>query len=80
MSRGDSILRDAVDARAFPGGVPSKSAATTAPRWTPRSARLTFEPLRTAATPDTIFDLASLTKVIATTTLAMRAVDAGRLR
>ena len=28
---------------------------------------------------DTVFDLASLTKVIATTTLAMRAVDAGRI-
>ena len=28
---------------------------------------------------DTVFDLASLTKVIATTTLAMRAVDQGRL-
>jgi len=32
-----------------------------------------------ATTPDTIFDLASLTKVIATTTLAMRASDAGRI-
>ena len=31
------------------------------------------------ATADTVFDLASLTKVIATTTLLMRAVDAGRI-
>ena len=35
--------------------------------------------LRAASTSDTIFDLASLTKVIATTTLVMRAVDDGRL-
>ena len=36
--------------------------------------------MRNAATPETIYDLASLTKVLATTTLAMRAVDAGRLQ
>jgi beta-N-acetylhexosaminidase len=34
----------------------------------------------TPMAPDTIFDLASVTKVIATTTVAMRAVEAGRLR
>jgi CubicO group peptidase (beta-lactamase class C family) len=39
----------------------------------------TYDPYDTAITGDTIFDLASLTKVIATTTLVMRAVDAGVL-
>ena len=34
--------------------------------------RLTFDAGAPPATPDTIFDLASLTKVIATTSLAMR--------
>jgi CubicO group peptidase (beta-lactamase class C family) len=42
--------------------------------------RLTYEPEAAPATTDTVFDLASLTKVISTTTLVMRAVDAGALR
>lgn len=41
---------------------------------------LTYEPSASLATADTIFDLASLTKVLATTSLAMRAIDDGRLR
>jgi len=39
-----------------------------------------LEPTREAMTTDTIFDLASLTKVIATTTAVMRLVDEGRVR
>ncbi|MBX6770185.1 MAG: anhydro-N-acetylmuramic acid kinase [Chloroflexi bacterium] len=41
--------------------------------------RLTTEPDAPAASIDTIYDLASLTKVIATTTAAMILVDEGRL-
>jgi CubicO group peptidase (beta-lactamase class C family) len=41
--------------------------------------RLTYDGAAAAATPETIFDLASLTKVIATTTLTMRLVERGRL-
>ena len=37
-------------------------------------------PSREPMTPDTIFDLASLTKVIATTTAVMQQVEAGRIR
>jgi len=48
-------------------------------RWTAAVGALTYDPFAPAATPATIFDLASLTKVLATTTLAMRAVDARRL-
>jgi CubicO group peptidase (beta-lactamase class C family) len=40
---------------------------------------LTYDPSAGAATPETIFDLASLTKVIATTSLVMRHVQAGAL-
>jgi CubicO group peptidase (beta-lactamase class C family) len=41
--------------------------------------RLTFDPDAPSATPDTIFDLASLTKVMATTSLTMRAARTGDL-
>jgi CubicO group peptidase (beta-lactamase class C family) len=47
--------------------------------WRRATGTLTYEPSSGLATADTIFDLASLTKVIATTSLAMRAVDGGRL-
>ncbi len=39
----------------------------------------TYEPAAPEMTTDTLFDLASLTKVIATTTMAMMMVDEGRL-
>ncbi len=47
--------------------------------WNEAFGRLTYAPDATQTTPDVLFDLASLTKVIATTTLVMRAVDAGTL-
>jgi len=40
----------------------------------------TLEPAREAMTPDTIFDLASLTKVVATATSIMILVERGKLR
>jgi uncharacterized protein YbbC (DUF1343 family)/CubicO group peptidase (beta-lactamase class C family) len=39
-----------------------------------------LEPIRSAMTIDTIFDLASLTKVVATTTAVMQLVDQGKVR
>ncbi len=48
--------------------------------WRAAFGRLTYEPDAPETRDDTVFDLASLTKVIATTTLAMRAVDRGALR
>lgn len=47
--------------------------------WRQSFGALTYDPDAPTATDTTIFDLASLTKVIATTTLAMRAVDDGVL-
>ncbi|HEV3214310.1 MAG TPA: serine hydrolase domain-containing protein [Vicinamibacterales bacterium] len=47
--------------------------------WRQPFGRLDYEPESPAANDDTIFDLASLTKVLATTTLAMQLVDAGRI-
>ena len=48
--------------------------------WRGAFGRLTYAEDAPAVTIDTVFDLASLTKVIATATLAMRAVDTGTLR
>ena len=47
--------------------------------WRQSFGRLTYDADAPVTTDSTIFDLASLTKVIATTTLAMRAVDHGLL-
>jgi CubicO group peptidase (beta-lactamase class C family) len=47
--------------------------------WNAAFGRLTYAADAAGTRPSTLFDLASLTKVIATTTLVMRAVDAGTL-
>jgi CubicO group peptidase (beta-lactamase class C family) len=48
--------------------------------WRYATGRLTPDPDASAAFDETVFDLASLTKVIVTTTLAMQLVDRGTLR
>ena len=45
--------------------------------WEYACGRLTYDVNAPQATPETIFDLASLTKVIATTTILMKLVDTG---
>jgi CubicO group peptidase (beta-lactamase class C family) len=70
------ILDDAVRAGAFPAAVAEAGTGSEC-RWRHAVGRLSCEPDSPLATPETIFDLASLTKVIATTTLAMCHVDAG---
>jgi serine-type D-Ala-D-Ala carboxypeptidase len=72
------FLREAVEAHVFPAATAEAGNAAGA-LWSAAAGAHSFDPLAIATTPDTIFDLASLTKVIATTTLAMRAVDDGRL-
>ena len=47
--------------------------------WQDAAGRLTGDASASAASPAAVFDLASLTKVLATTTLAMRLVDAAAL-
>ncbi len=73
-----AILREAIAARAFPAAVAEVGRAD-GPIWTAPFGRLTYDPDASEVTPGTVFDLASLTKVVSTTTLAMRAVDNGRL-
>ncbi|HEY8551476.1 MAG TPA: serine hydrolase domain-containing protein [Vicinamibacterales bacterium] len=73
-----AVIVSAVEAKAFPCAV-VEVGTTAGAVWTEAFGTLTGEPDGPAATPATIFDLASLTKVIATTTLAMRLCDEGRL-
>ena len=73
-----SVLRDAITEHVFPAAC-LEIGAHDGPRWNAAFGAMTFDPYAPATTPDTIFDLASLTKVLATTTLAMRAVDSGRM-
>jgi len=47
--------------------------------WEYACGRLTYDVNSPPATPETIFDLASLTKVIATTTVVMKLVDTGKI-
>jgi CubicO group peptidase (beta-lactamase class C family) len=72
------VIRDAIAARAFPAAsveVGSRDAVL----WREAFGTLTYGLDAPDTTIDTIFDLASLTKVICTATLAMRAVDDGLL-
>ena len=73
-----ALIERGISARAFP------AAAIEVGRrdrvlWNDAFGRLTYAADADDTTPNTIFDLASLTKVIATTTLVMRAVEAGAL-
>ena len=73
-----AVVRDAIAARAFPAA----TVEVGGPReilWREAFGTLGYEAGAPPAALDTVFDLASLTKVIVTTTLAMRAVGAGRL-
>jgi CubicO group peptidase (beta-lactamase class C family) len=70
-----SILEQAVRQRAFPGaawGVLDRTTVTL-----DAAGRFTYEASAPAIEPETAFDLASLTKVIATTAAAMLLVDRG---
>jgi CubicO group peptidase (beta-lactamase class C family) len=79
FARAAAVLRDAHQDRAFPAAV-AEVGSREAVFWRNAAGRLTWAPDSVATTRDTIFDLASLTKVIVTATLAMRAVDDGVLR
>ena len=68
------ILHRALAERAFPAAVIEVGNARQ-PLWHEAFGRLTFDADAAPAADDTIFDLASLTKVLATTTLVMRQVE-----
>lgn len=69
FAKAQTLLQDAVSARAFPGA----SLAVTHKDelvWQWAVGRFTYEPDSTSVTAETIYDLASVTKVVATTTMA----------
>jgi CubicO group peptidase (beta-lactamase class C family) len=78
FSRTEALLTSAIDTRACPA-LAIDIGGRVGSRWSSAVGRLTFDPSSAPCRPDTIFDLASLTKVIATTSLAMRLVADGRL-
>jgi CubicO group peptidase (beta-lactamase class C family) len=72
------IIERAIESRAFPAAAIEVGRRESV-LWHAAFGTLTYEDGAPPVTDDTVFDLASLTKVIATATMAMRAIDAGRL-
>jgi CubicO group peptidase (beta-lactamase class C family) len=72
------IIDEAIDRRGFPAATIEVGRAGGT-LWRHAAGRLTYDRDAAPTRDDTIFDLASLTKVVATASLAMRAVDDGRL-
>ncbi len=78
LERAADLLEEAVAAGVTPGGVllVARRGTVVLER---AAGRLTYDGGSAAVAQSTIYDLASLTKVIATTTLMMRRVEAGAL-
>jgi CubicO group peptidase (beta-lactamase class C family) len=72
------IIERAIADRAFPAAV-VETGTRERVRWRQAFGTLTYEADAPPSREDTIFDLASLTKVIATASIAMRAVNEGRI-
>jgi serine-type D-Ala-D-Ala carboxypeptidase len=72
------LLERAIHDRAFPAAV-VEVGNSSGVVWREAFGRLTFDPDAAPAADNTIFDLASLTKVLATTTLVTRHVERGIL-
>jgi CubicO group peptidase (beta-lactamase class C family) len=72
------ILQRGVADRAFPAAT-IEVGNSQQPLWREAFGGLTFAPESPRTSGDTVFDLASLTKVLATTTLVMRQVERGVL-
>jgi uncharacterized protein YbbC (DUF1343 family) len=75
----DQLVEGAIGARQLPGAVVLVGKGDETLYEKAYGARA-LEPAREAMTVDTIFDLASLTKVVATTTAVMSLVERGRIR
>jgi CubicO group peptidase (beta-lactamase class C family) len=73
-----TVLTSALDAGVF-SAVSAEVGSVRGPTWTYAAGQLSFEPDAAAVDAHTIFDLASLTKVLATATLGVKLVAAARL-
>jgi CubicO group peptidase (beta-lactamase class C family) len=73
------ILERAIASRIFPGAV-VEVGRTNGPIATIAAGTQTYAARSTRVEPNTIYDLASLTKVIATTALMIGEIDTGRMR
>ena len=73
------LLGDAVARRVFPCAT-IEVGGRAGVYWRHACGTLSYDAAATPATLDTVFDLASLTKVIATTTLVMQLVDEGAIQ
>jgi len=78
FSAAREVVAAGVASRAFPAASVDVGRAAGS-LWRESFGRLSYDSHSPACTPDTIFDLASLTKVIATASVAMRLVAADRL-
>ncbi len=78
FSAARTVLRQAIDDHAFPAAAIEVGDATQ-PLWRESFGRLTFDPGASPTTERTTFDLASLTKVLATTPLVMQQVERGSI-
>src|SRR6185369_957155 len=79
LAQMDSVIADEISKKRLPGAVVlvSRNGHIT---WRKAYGDRAVEPVREPMTADTIFDLASLTKVIATATSIMILVERGKLR
>ena len=78
MSAARAVILAGLEARAYPAAV-VEVGRSAGPIWREAFGRLSYEAVARATKVSTIFDLASLTKVLATTPLVMRAVRDERL-
>jgi len=72
------VVRAAVSARVFPGAVVEVGTATR-PLWQDAIGGLSYDQDAPFARLDTVYDLASLTKVVATASVAIRALEQGSI-
>jgi uncharacterized protein YbbC (DUF1343 family)/CubicO group peptidase (beta-lactamase class C family) len=79
LSRMDSVIADEIAKHRLPGAVVLVGRKDRL-IWQKTYGSRTVEPTREAMTTDTIFDVASLTKVVATATSIMILVERGKLR
>src|SRR5438552_15066886 len=79
LARMDSSIRESIEKKELPGAV-VLVARHGRVVWRKAYGARAVEPQREALTTDTIFDLASLTKVVATTTSIMILIEQGKVR